>query len=243
MTPDEVDRLRHMRDAAVAAVTFSAGKSRASLDSDLMFQFAVIRAIEIIGEAAARLSDGTRASHPHVPWYTRGRHPLVGQYCMGVRAETSRNLSSMAGKKSDVFDGRVPFRLGISCYSGRRSMMFCQSGRSVALAINSRSSTICPIVNRIGWPQTNPAKDFPWRCQSSAPRLETDVKCEHHAAQGRRSTQEFFVAKVVAIVVLRSENVDPAAAQLLRDCGMHVNIHVKRNGHGLTTCPFGGLST
>jgi uncharacterized protein with HEPN domain len=68
MTPDEVDRLQHMRDAAVAAMTFSAGKSRASLDFDLMFQFAVIRAIEIIGEAAARLSEVTRASDPQVPW-------------------------------------------------------------------------------------------------------------------------------------------------------------------------------
>lgn len=42
---------------------------------------------------------------------------------------------------------------GPACfYSGRRSTILCQSAGSVALAINSRSSTICPIVNRIGWP-------------------------------------------------------------------------------------------
>jgi uncharacterized protein with HEPN domain len=68
MSPDEIDRLRHMRDAAAAAVTFSAGRSRADLETDLMYQFAAVRAIEIIGEAAARLSDATRAGHPHLPW-------------------------------------------------------------------------------------------------------------------------------------------------------------------------------
>jgi uncharacterized protein with HEPN domain len=68
MTPDELDRLRHMRDAAAAAVTFGAGKTRVDLEKDLMLQFAIVRAVEIIGEAAARLTDATRAANAHIPW-------------------------------------------------------------------------------------------------------------------------------------------------------------------------------
>jgi uncharacterized protein with HEPN domain len=68
MMPDELDRLLHMRDAAAAAVMFAAGKSRADLETDLMLQFAIVRAVEIIGEAAARLTAATRAANPQVPW-------------------------------------------------------------------------------------------------------------------------------------------------------------------------------
>jgi hypothetical protein len=42
MSLDEIDRLRHMHDAATAALTFAAHKERADLDSDLMFQFAIV---------------------------------------------------------------------------------------------------------------------------------------------------------------------------------------------------------
>src|SRR5437763_11184013 len=68
MTPKEIDRLRHMRDAATAALTFAAGKDRADLGTDLMFQFAIVRAVEIIGEAAAHLPNAMRAAHPEIPW-------------------------------------------------------------------------------------------------------------------------------------------------------------------------------
>ncbi len=57
-----------MRDAASVALTFAAGKGRADLETDLMFQFAIVRALEIIGEAAARMPDATRAAHPEIPW-------------------------------------------------------------------------------------------------------------------------------------------------------------------------------
>jgi uncharacterized protein with HEPN domain len=53
-----------MREAA----SFALGKSRADLDTDLMFQFAVVRALEIVGEAASRLTEATRAAHPEIPW-------------------------------------------------------------------------------------------------------------------------------------------------------------------------------
>jgi hypothetical protein len=50
MIPKAIDRLRHTRDAANAAIEFTAGKDRAVLASDRIFQFAIVRAVEIIGE-------------------------------------------------------------------------------------------------------------------------------------------------------------------------------------------------
>jgi uncharacterized protein with HEPN domain len=45
-----------------------AGRTRADLDTDRMLLFALVRAVEIIGEAASRLSDETRSAAPAVPW-------------------------------------------------------------------------------------------------------------------------------------------------------------------------------
>ena len=68
MAPTETDRLRHMRDAANAALSFIQGRGRPDLDSDAMLTFALIRAVEIIGEAAARLPGPVRDAHPEIPW-------------------------------------------------------------------------------------------------------------------------------------------------------------------------------
>lgn len=47
---------------------FVQGKRYADLERDKMFRLAVERNIEIIGEAARRLSDEFRSEHPEVPW-------------------------------------------------------------------------------------------------------------------------------------------------------------------------------
>jgi uncharacterized protein with HEPN domain len=44
-----------MLDAARLASNFARGRQRTDLGTDVMFQFALIRAVEIIGEAASRL--------------------------------------------------------------------------------------------------------------------------------------------------------------------------------------------
>lgn len=61
-------RLQHMAEAAQAAQTFVSGRQRADFDQDRMLQFAVMRAIEIVGEAAARVSAETRAEVPAISW-------------------------------------------------------------------------------------------------------------------------------------------------------------------------------
>ncbi len=57
-----------MRDAAVEARGFIAGYNRQTLDSNRMLVFAMVRAIEIIGEAAANVSSEYRERHPQIPW-------------------------------------------------------------------------------------------------------------------------------------------------------------------------------
>lgn len=61
-------RLRHMVEAAEDALRFVQGRARADLDGDRMLLFAVVRAIEIVGEAASKLSPLVRADHVAIPW-------------------------------------------------------------------------------------------------------------------------------------------------------------------------------
>lgn len=68
MRNDDTVRLRHMIDAAETAGQFMAGREHAALDADRMLLFAVVRAIEVVGEAATKVTDQTRAASPQIPW-------------------------------------------------------------------------------------------------------------------------------------------------------------------------------
>lgn len=80
--PDDLVRLQHLRDAAQKAITFSAGKTRGSLDDDELLRLALTKLVEIVGEAAKQITDETRREHPTVPWTAaaRMRDRLVHHY-------------------------------------------------------------------------------------------------------------------------------------------------------------------
>ena len=61
-------RLAHMIGAAEDAMNFVADRQRAELDTDRMLAFAVVRAIEILGEAASKISEDTRSANRAIPW-------------------------------------------------------------------------------------------------------------------------------------------------------------------------------
>ena len=61
-------RLQHMVQAVLAAQQFMASRGRAALDQDQMLLFAVLRALEIVGEAASRVSAETLAANTAVFW-------------------------------------------------------------------------------------------------------------------------------------------------------------------------------
>ena len=65
---DPEPRLRHMLDHAKEAVAMVEGKSRADLDRDRQLNLALVRLLEIIGEAASRIPEEARSSYPQVPW-------------------------------------------------------------------------------------------------------------------------------------------------------------------------------
>lgn len=78
---DEV-RLRHMLNHAREAVEMASGRARADLDADRQLNLALTRLIEIIGEAAARVTPETRNAFPDVPWteITGMRNRIVHGY-------------------------------------------------------------------------------------------------------------------------------------------------------------------
>jgi uncharacterized protein with HEPN domain len=68
MRRDDAIRIRHMIEAAEACEHFAANRTRTDLEADLMFLFALVRAVEVFGEAASRVSLETRTSVPSIPW-------------------------------------------------------------------------------------------------------------------------------------------------------------------------------
>ena len=71
MRADDLVRLRHMLDAAREAVGFVKGLNRADLESDRKLVLALVRAVEIIGEAAYQIPQTSpRARTGH----SLGRH-------------------------------------------------------------------------------------------------------------------------------------------------------------------------
>lgn len=61
-------RLRHMLDAAREAVSFADGRERGDLESDRQFALALVKAIEIVGEAAGSVGESTRLELADIPW-------------------------------------------------------------------------------------------------------------------------------------------------------------------------------
>jgi uncharacterized protein with HEPN domain len=82
MNPHALARLRHIVEAVEAAAQFVEGRKRNDLDTGQMLLFALVRAIEIIGEAASKVSNETPNAIPDVPWSSivGMRHRLVHAY-------------------------------------------------------------------------------------------------------------------------------------------------------------------
>ena len=64
---DEI-RVQHMIDAADSVERFITDRKSEDLVQDEMLRMALTRAIEIIGEAANKVSAEGREDHPDIPW-------------------------------------------------------------------------------------------------------------------------------------------------------------------------------
>jgi uncharacterized protein with HEPN domain len=74
-----------MADAAREASSFARGRSRADMDTDRMLVLSLVKEIEIIGEAASKVSQETRDLLPDIPmagfdWHAAPAHPCLCRY-------------------------------------------------------------------------------------------------------------------------------------------------------------------
>lgn len=65
---DDLTRLKHIKDAAQEALSFTKNRTRSDLDTDRMLSLALVRLVEIIGEAGNRVSENCQAKYSKIPW-------------------------------------------------------------------------------------------------------------------------------------------------------------------------------
>ncbi len=80
--------LAHIRDAIDRVESFTSG-GRERFLADAMVQDAVIRNLEVIGEAVKGLSENLRLANPDIPWkQIAGMRDVLIHHYFGVKLET-----------------------------------------------------------------------------------------------------------------------------------------------------------
>ena len=79
---DPMVAVQQMRDHGREAMEMAQGRHRVDLDLDRMLNLALVRLMEVLGEAARRVPDEFRTRYPHVPWQdtTDLRNVLIHDY-------------------------------------------------------------------------------------------------------------------------------------------------------------------
>lgn len=68
MSQDDKVRLQHMLDAVLEVIEFTHNKNRSDLDNDRKLKHALVRLLEIIGEAANGMSSNSMDKYSDIPW-------------------------------------------------------------------------------------------------------------------------------------------------------------------------------
>ncbi len=68
MQHEDIVRLQHMLDHAIEAHQMAIGKARDDLNKDRQLNLALVRLLEIVGEAASKVSVEIRKEHEQFPW-------------------------------------------------------------------------------------------------------------------------------------------------------------------------------
>lgn len=84
-------RLRHMLEHSREAAALIAGKERSDLDTDRVLNLALVRLLEIVGEAASRATEEERRLCPSIPW---ARSSACG---IGLSTDTIQWISTCCG--------------------------------------------------------------------------------------------------------------------------------------------------
>ena len=100
--------LEHILEAAGKATRYLSGMDQEAFRKDSLVQDGVIRQVEIIGEAAKRVSPVFRSAHPGIPWQDMAgmRDKLIHDYfgvdITQVWLTATEGLSSLAGINSGI---------------------------------------------------------------------------------------------------------------------------------------------
>ncbi len=111
MKNKDVSRLKDMLKAARRTRTFVDGRERKDLEkNNELLGFAVVRAVELVGEAASKVTTDTRKLHPEIPWRNiiGMRNRMVHDYLNVdydiVWAVATKNLPGLIQKLEVILD-------------------------------------------------------------------------------------------------------------------------------------------
>jgi uncharacterized protein with HEPN domain len=111
MPRTSLDFLEDIRSAAQKARAFTAGMTYGAFAADEKTAYAVVRALEIIGEAAKRVPDEIRDKSPDTPWRSMAgiRDKLVHDY-VSVNLEivwktVTDDLPTLLSQIEELIDG------------------------------------------------------------------------------------------------------------------------------------------
>lgn len=78
----DADRLAHIREAIDNVKAFMKDKSAEDLEENKLLYYAVVKNIEIVGEASYKLTKEFKENHPEIPWrlIEKMRHIMVHGY-------------------------------------------------------------------------------------------------------------------------------------------------------------------
>ena len=65
---DDKIKLQHMLDHAKEAAALVQGKEKSDLQKNRLLELAATRLVEIVGEAAAKISPENQTKYPSIPW-------------------------------------------------------------------------------------------------------------------------------------------------------------------------------
>jgi uncharacterized protein with HEPN domain len=82
MKEEFLDYIEDVIDAMDDAMSFAEGVKHEDFAEDRKTVYAVVRALEIIGEAVKRIPDGVRKRYPQIPWKDMAgmRDKLIHEY-------------------------------------------------------------------------------------------------------------------------------------------------------------------
>ncbi|WP_216647446.1 DUF86 domain-containing protein [Chitinophaga sp. SYP-B3965] len=74
--------MQHIAEEVNVILDATHGKTKTEMEDDPILSRAIIRSLEIIGEATKKIDDEFRADHPHIEWkkMARTRDKLIHDY-------------------------------------------------------------------------------------------------------------------------------------------------------------------